>query len=738
MDNLQEGVSIQDFVLHVYGFDCANLRLGSWQYSHREDLWKEYISCATEPGRYKPFCGLFEDAYAQLSDHTELPKHCNLKLRPLGSTQVLGDHNYRKPDVVVVGEGVEPCESGDRLLFKEIPLCMEFKKDSKPSQRQLDEVNRLQSGGFKSEPVNALRTKRKLDSGVEEGRKRARVTTQTGDEAQIKGKQLTADEQQLARYALESFSTVGNRRYVTGIFVKDLTLSLWYFDRIGAIKSDDLHFLSEPGLFMLIVAAIYSCDSEHLGYEPLLQHPDRGGWPFSSVKDSTLTLPFYSTSDSPEVKTPVAFDVTDEALHVQYGIVGRGTVVLPVRLSPGARCKGVKASREYVAKFSWPVSSRIKEDESIWKIRNSIEEDWRRYIPDLKLSLTIEDGNKLAFLPREVLKSLNGPPPELRVLRILVLPKYERLRDVKSLTEFKEVFIGLLWVHHIVNFKAKILHRDLSTENLMFNRDKKKHAYGILNDWDLCEDADTKTHTTTARHRTGTLPFMAMELLCEKPPVHRYRHDLESFFWILIWAVFHFELNGEERPSNDLVNSWMHGTWKDMALAKRDFLEGGEELADDLLLKVTPAFQPLIKIWVMPLRAMFMKYHSAWTAHTARKFQKRMNNARLNVVNEVVRRDREYDDDSSDDEDDSSMGGKRDERTVVGDDIEARGGLDDRIENQVTSQPEAEGGGEREDSGKVENQDDDLLDEVPWKEETANDTVTFAKFLEAIGQPTDP
>ncbi|TFY66166.1 hypothetical protein EVG20_g4915, partial [Dentipellis fragilis] len=133
MDNLREGVSIQDFIQHVYGFKRASLRLGRWTYSHREDLRKEYISSAKEPGRYKPFCDLFEYAYAQLSDHTELPKHCNLRLRPLGSTQVLSDYNYRKPDVVVIGEGVEPYESGDKLSFKDIPLCMEFKKDPKPS-----------------------------------------------------------------------------------------------------------------------------------------------------------------------------------------------------------------------------------------------------------------------------------------------------------------------------------------------------------------------------------------------------------------------------------------------------------------------------------------------------------------------------------------------------------------------------------------------------------------------------
>ena len=39
------------------------------------------------------------------------------------------------------------------------------------------------------------------------------------------------------------------------------------------------------------------------------------------------------------------------------------------------------------------------------------------------------------------------------------------------------------------------------------------------------------------RYRTGTGPFMALDLLCDGPvPLHVYRHDLESFFYVLVYV----------------------------------------------------------------------------------------------------------------------------------------------------------------------------------------------------------
>jgi hypothetical protein len=60
---------------------------------------------------------------------------------------------------------------------------------------------------------------------------------------------------------------------------------------------------------------------------------------------------------------------------------------------------------------------------------------------------------------------------------------------------------------------------------------------GILNDFDL---ATWVGHSTTNSDRTGTLPFMAIDLLdgeLEDRIPQLYRHDLESFSWVLAYIT---------------------------------------------------------------------------------------------------------------------------------------------------------------------------------------------------------
>ncbi|KAF8498044.1 hypothetical protein F5888DRAFT_1567446, partial [Russula emetica] len=64
---------------------------------------------------------------------------------------------------------------------------------------------------------------------------------------------------------------------------------------------------------------------------------------------------------------------------------------------------------------------------------------------------------------------------------------------------------------------------------------------GLLINWDLSKviDRDDEHSGSTARQqtRTGTWQFMAAELI-ECPKIrHTFIHDLESFFWVLMWIV---------------------------------------------------------------------------------------------------------------------------------------------------------------------------------------------------------
>ena len=74
-------------------------------------------------------------------------------------------------------------------------------------------------------------------------------------------------------------------------------------------------------------------------------------------------------------------------------------------------------------------------------------------------------------------------------------------------------------------------------------RNKDGKIFGVLNDYDL---AILKSNTSPgSKNRTGTKPFMAIDLLGQKPDVHRYRHDLESMFYVIVFVTTRYH-DGEE------------------------------------------------------------------------------------------------------------------------------------------------------------------------------------------------
>ncbi|KAG2337157.1 hypothetical protein BDR05DRAFT_970511, partial [Suillus weaverae] len=89
---------------------------------------------------------------------------------------------------------------------------------------------------------------------------------------------------------------------------------------------------------------------------------------------------------------------------------------------------------------------------------------------------------------------------------------------------------------HITLWKEGVYHRDISPGNLMWYRRNGK-LIGVLNDYDLSSLANIVG--PQGNERTGTVPFMALDLLTAQAQrgevKHLYRHDLESFMWVFAW-----------------------------------------------------------------------------------------------------------------------------------------------------------------------------------------------------------
>jgi hypothetical protein len=96
--------------------------------------------------------------------------------------------------------------------------------------------------------------------------------------------------------------------------------------------------------------------------------------------------------------------------------------------------------------------------------------------------------------------------------------------------------------------KLELLHRDISSENLMWDPEEN---CGILNDFDLAKLVKEMQCGPAAKHKTGTLPFLALDLLRTWNGQHFFRHEFESFLYVIMWIVARYE-SGEERFSDEL------------------------------------------------------------------------------------------------------------------------------------------------------------------------------------------
>ncbi|KAF8447107.1 hypothetical protein BGX38DRAFT_1049093, partial [Terfezia claveryi] len=87
--------------------------------------------------------------------------------------------------------------------------------------------------------------------------------------------------------------------------------------------------------------------------------------------------------------------------------------------------------------------------------------------------------------------------------------------------------------HASLFFQGGILHRDISPNNIIVIDDSLPQlTSGCLIDLDYAIEASAQP--SGALDRTGTYPFIAIQILLGQER-HRYRHDLESFLYVLIW-----------------------------------------------------------------------------------------------------------------------------------------------------------------------------------------------------------
>ncbi|KAJ8496372.1 hypothetical protein ONZ51_g1136 [Trametes cubensis] len=159
-----------------------------------------------------------------------------------------------------------------------------------------------------------------------------------------------------------------------------------------------------------------------------------------------------------------------------------------------------------------------------------------------------------------------------------------RFRSTRELvTAIRDAIIG----HRLAMLRAGVLHRDVSSGNILIvDRPRRiKPCTGVLHDYDYSSmtangptpssDGSSKTADDEHKERTGTYYFMAIDLLDPEINVlHTYHHDLESFFWVLLWIVLRHTAHGHTNGRAACETFFPFGDDSQAIMIKRGALSG--------------------------------------------------------------------------------------------------------------------------------------------------------------------
>lgn len=451
---------------------------------------------------------------------------------------------------------------------------------------------------------------------------------------------------QISRYVRDVFSAQPTRRYVHAFTLLGTTMELWVFDRSGPYSSGAFDIHDKPENFIRALVGYTLMSDNELGLDGFIEHDGQG---------NSITIHEDKTGKNIKIL------LEQQPLVIQRAIVCRGTTCYrskdgkkvvklswPSDLRPQeasllrrARKCGVKGVATLVghhditsikdmrdglkfpplhrfreasplSEFQSPVASRAvralhsvgSSQTSSGKKRKSIESDSRAAKKSTFNSLTskLREEYEAQHDSRDEDRGQKSAQVEVyknRIFSCLVIsPAGRAIKDFRSIKELLTALRDAAKAHQCLFEKAKILHRDISENNIIITDPQKADGFtGMLIDLDL---AIVDGERTGGRQMTGTMEFMAIDVL--RGIKHTYRHDLESFFYVLLWICARraweseFQCSTRDRPRKSILGKWYGNDAADAADAKHYNMHA--DGFESILKEFVPAFdciKPLCK-----------------------------------------------------------------------------------------------------------------------------------------------
>ncbi|KAL8673853.1 MAG: hypothetical protein Q9168_001718 [Polycauliona sp. 1 TL-2023] len=433
---------------------------------------------------------------------------------------------------------------------------------------------------------------------------------------------------QIARYVRDVFSIHPTRRYVHAFILRGNDMQAWVFDRSGPYSSTAFDIHKEPERFIRTIAGYVMMSDEELGLDTFIQRDD-GNQFITVVEDATgkerrlqlepdpiayqRAIACRGTScfrartlSSEDLRYVVKFSwVSDKRrpeadllrLARERGVEGVAKLFGHHRITSIADMReGLTFGKPYAFRNTTlgPASS-FSQSQSLLsqsfgqrfglgtageppKKRKSVDAGGSPSTRSRSNSQSPDKAKRDTEVNSQTtsLYTHDDSSFDNRIFGCLVIsPGGRAIRDFGSIPELLEALRDAIRAHRSLYTKGKILHRDISENNIIITDPKEADGFtGMLIDVDLAKEIGSGR--SGARHQTGTMEFMAIQVL--QRVAHTYRHDLESFLYVLLWMCARrawereFKCKPEDRPKRNILTKWYTGSFDDIADAKKGYM----------------------------------------------------------------------------------------------------------------------------------------------------------------------
>ncbi|KAJ2031537.1 hypothetical protein H4S03_006582 [Coemansia sp. S3946] len=408
---------------------------------------------------------------------------------------------------------------------------------------------------------------------------------------------------QLYKYSRQLFAEQHHLRFALGFTICAGDVRLCHFGPSKAVSSDPMDVTTSNGrrAFIQLLVNMSLCDDSQLGRDPTMRYlPALNCWEIDCPDDKD------DNGTSRAVSSRYYFT---KVICVADRLFGRHTrCFLATANRPTKKLKVDESLETAVVikdafAFAKPIASEDDRDEvkTLKKIRATFERNNPNSIIYAKIVVggrvkfkrggrIVEDTTSTMYpgVNGELLAKVSSDLLFRAHRRIVMDTIGEPLRTAKTAKEFVAVICDAMQCHYAIVDKCKILHRDISDNNILVVRMKDGTVRGLLIDFDCAIDL-SKEKMEVRGEMTGTFPFMSLNnLTCSTVP-RTSLDDWESVLYLLCWYATIGFGTGEDRSEvrarlkNQPIARWRNGTLDTIVNAKRSNLRSLENFYHDIV-----------------------------------------------------------------------------------------------------------------------------------------------------------